>query len=150
MSLLSSTIKTSLTVSYAGGLAVAGPYAFKRFLSQATSTTAKAKPANSGTAIMFTNMGGPSTVQETHDFLYNLFADNDLIQISPKFQPTIAKWVASSVPPKLRSSTLKSVVVHPFVSGRSTNVQKFVKCWIKCPQRPLHISHTLRSVTLIH
>ena len=101
MSLLSSTIKTSLTVSYAGGLAVAGPYAFKRFLSQATSTTAKAKPANSGTAIMFMNMGGPSTVQETHDFLYNLFADNDLIQISPKFQPTIAKWVAKFRTPKI-------------------------------------------------
>lgn len=100
MSLLSSTIKASLTVSYAGGLAVAGPYAFKRFLSQATSTT-KAKPTNSGTAIMFMNMGGPSTVQETHDFLYNLFADNDLIQISPKFQPTIAKWVAKFRTPRI-------------------------------------------------
>ncbi|KAJ3815896.1 hypothetical protein EV368DRAFT_34538 [Lentinula lateritia] len=38
------------------------------------------------------NMGGPSTVEETHDFLKNLFSDNDLIPLP--FQSFIAPYIA--------------------------------------------------------
>ncbi|KIK67415.1 hypothetical protein GYMLUDRAFT_156673 [Collybiopsis luxurians FD-317 M1] len=38
------------------------------------------------------NMGGPSTVEETHDFLKNLFSDNDLIPLP--FQSILAPYIA--------------------------------------------------------
>lgn len=58
----------------------------------------KGKPP---TAVVFMNMGGPSTIEETHDFLYELFADNDLIPISKKYQPFIAKYIAKFRTPKI-------------------------------------------------
>lgn len=45
-----------------------------------------------GTAIVFMNMGGPSTVPETRDFLFRLFSDNDLIPLGP-FQNILAKFI---------------------------------------------------------
>lgn len=39
-------------------------------------------------------MGGPSTVAETQDFLYELFRDYDLIPISKKHQDKIANFIA--------------------------------------------------------
>ncbi|CAB4255537.1 similar to Saccharomyces cerevisiae YOR176W HEM15 Ferrochelatase [Maudiozyma barnettii] len=53
------------------------------------------------TGVVFMNMGGPSTVEETHDFLYQLFADNDLIPINKRFQPLIAKYIAKFRTPKI-------------------------------------------------
>jgi ferrochelatase len=47
---------------------------------------------SNGTAIVFMNMGGPSTVPETRDFLYRLFSDGDLIPLGP-FQESIAKFI---------------------------------------------------------
>ncbi|KAI0036878.1 hypothetical protein K488DRAFT_40147 [Vararia minispora EC-137] len=38
------------------------------------------------------NMGGPSTVPETHDFLKSLFLDRDLMQLP--FQSLLAPWIA--------------------------------------------------------
>ncbi|GME79420.1 unnamed protein product [Ambrosiozyma monospora] len=55
---------------------------------------------NNGTAIMFMNMGGPSTVPETHDFLYRLFADGDLIPFG-RFQEPLAKFIAWRRTPKI-------------------------------------------------
>lgn len=54
------------------------------------STSSKPKP--NGTAVVFMNMGGPSTVPETRDFLFRLFSDGDLIPLGP-FQETIAKFI---------------------------------------------------------
>ncbi|CCD27458.1 ferrochelatase HEM15 NDAI_0K02670 [Naumovozyma dairenensis CBS 421] len=71
---------------------------FIRYNSTIANATAAGK---SPTAIVFMNMGGPSTIQETHDFLYELFADNDLIPISKKYQPTIAKYIAKYRTPKI-------------------------------------------------
>ncbi|KAL0072381.1 ferrochelatase hem15 [Marasmius tenuissimus] len=39
-------------------------------------------------AVVMLNMGGPSTVEETHDFLLNLFSDGDLIPLP------LQKWAA--------------------------------------------------------
>jgi ferrochelatase len=39
------------------------------------------------------NMGGPSTVAETYDFLLRLFSDGDLIPMG-RFQPQVAKFIA--------------------------------------------------------
>ncbi|QGN15941.1 ferrochelatase [Kluyveromyces marxianus] len=53
------------------------------------------------TAVVFMNMGGPSTVPETYDFLYQLFSDYDLIPISKKYQPILAKYIARFRTPKI-------------------------------------------------
>lgn len=58
--------------------------------------------SSSPTGIVFMNMGGPSTVEETQDFLYQLFSDNDLIPISKNWQPTFAKYIA-----KFRTSKIE-------------------------------------------
>ncbi|KAF5393506.1 hypothetical protein D9757_000590 [Collybiopsis confluens] len=53
----------------------------------------KTPPAGkSPTAIVMLNMGGPSTVEETHDFLRNLFSDSDLIPLP--FQSFLAPYIA--------------------------------------------------------
>ncbi|GMM38918.1 ferrochelatase [Saccharomycopsis crataegensis] len=45
----------------------------------------------SPTGIVFMNMGGPSTVEETREFLLRLFSDRDIINIP--FQKYLAKWI---------------------------------------------------------
>lgn len=59
------------------------------------------KQQNKGTAVVFMNMGGPSTVPEVKDFLYQLFADYDLIPISKKYQPLLAKYISKLRSPKI-------------------------------------------------
>lgn len=61
----------------------------------------------SPTGIVFMNMGDPSTVEETHDFLYELFADNDLIPISQKYQPMFAKWISKFRTPKIEKQYIE-------------------------------------------
>ncbi|KAL0955913.1 hypothetical protein HGRIS_002104 [Hohenbuehelia grisea] len=39
------------------------------------------RSGKSPTAVVMMNMGGPSTVAETHDFLLNLFSDGDLLRL---------------------------------------------------------------------
>ncbi|KAL4255008.1 Ferrochelatase [Abortiporus biennis] len=52
-----------------------------------------------GRAIVMLNMGGPSTVPETHDFLKNLFSDGDLIPLP--FQSFLAPWIARRRTPQI-------------------------------------------------
>lgn len=51
-----------------------------------------ASTGRKGTAVMFMNMGGPSTVPETRDFLFRLFSDGDLIPLGP-LQGLLAKFI---------------------------------------------------------
>jgi hypothetical protein len=44
------------------------------------------------TAIVMMNMGGPSTQEEVHPFLYNLFTDRQIMQMP--MQQTIGAWLA--------------------------------------------------------
>ncbi|KAH7920533.1 ferrochelatase [Leucogyrophana mollusca] len=53
----------------------------------------------SPTAIVMLNMGGPSTVPETHDFLKNLFMDGDLIPLP--FQRVLAPLIARRRTPQI-------------------------------------------------
>lgn len=55
-----------------------------------------------GTAVMLFNMGGPSTVPETYDFLLRLFSDRDLIQLP--FQSSLAKWIAKRRTPSIEQN----------------------------------------------
>lgn len=48
---------------------------------------------NNGTAVVLLNMGGPSKVKETYDFLLRLFSDGELIPLGP-FQGPLAKFIA--------------------------------------------------------
>ncbi|AET38626.1 ferrochelatase HEM15 Ecym_3122 [Eremothecium cymbalariae DBVPG len=66
-----------------------------------SSVVKKQEVGKNGTGIVFMNMGGPSTVGETYDFLYQLFSDYDLIPISKNWQPAIAKWIAKRRTPKV-------------------------------------------------
>lgn len=61
----------------------------KSYIRQLSTST---KTKSNGTAIVFMNMGGPSTVPETRDFLFRLFSDGDLIPLGP-FQNLIAKFI---------------------------------------------------------
>lgn len=58
------------------------------------STTGK-----SPTAVVMLNMGGPSRVQETYDFLRNLFLDGDLIPLP--FQRVLAPLIAKRRTPQI-------------------------------------------------
>ncbi|KAH3672353.1 hypothetical protein WICMUC_004325 [Wickerhamomyces mucosus] len=60
------------------------------------------KRKHNGTAVVFMNMGGPSTVPEVYDFLYKLFADGDLINLGVgKFQRFLAKFIATRRTPMI-------------------------------------------------
>ncbi|GCE97940.1 ferrochelatase hem15 [Zygosaccharomyces mellis] len=81
-----------------------GSHLFSRiWAKKATWPGLRYSSSSSPTAIVFMNMGGPSTVKETHDFLYELFSDNDLIPISKNYQRTIAKYVAKFRTPKIEA-----------------------------------------------
>ncbi|TGZ85474.1 ferrochelatase [Ascodesmis nigricans] len=74
-----------------------------RTLATATSsstTTTTSKDGNPGTALVFLNMGGPSTIPEVHSFLSRLFADGDLIPLGP-LQPVLSKFIARRRTPKI-------------------------------------------------
>ncbi|GAA6043570.1 hypothetical protein JCM8097_005257 [Rhodosporidiobolus ruineniae] len=69
-------------------------------LKSASRTLATAASASKPpTAIVLMNMGGPSTVAETGDFLSRLFHDGDLIPLP--FQSTIAPYIAKRRTPKI-------------------------------------------------
>ncbi|GAA5939956.1 ferrochelatase HEM15 [Sporobolomyces koalae] len=61
--------------------------------------TAAAHVGKPPTAIVMMNMGGPSTVPETGDFLSRLFHDGDLIPLP--FQSTLAPLIAKRRTPKI-------------------------------------------------
>lgn len=65
-------------------------------LSRALATAA---PKKAPTAVVMMNMGGPSTVEETHDFLKNLFMDGDLIPLP--FQRFLAPYIARRRTPQI-------------------------------------------------
>lgn len=52
------------------------------------------------TAIMLVNMGGPSTLDEVHNFLFRLFMDKDLIPLPA--QSRLAPWIAKRRTPKIK------------------------------------------------
>lgn len=54
------------------------------------------------TGIVFMNMGGPSTVAETREFLLRLFSDRDLIRIP--FQKIIANFIVQRRTPKIEKN----------------------------------------------
>ncbi|SSD60440.1 probable Ferrochelatase, mitochondrial [Saccharomycodes ludwigii] len=106
------------------------------------SNTAKSPSINNTkppTAVVFMNMGGPSTVDETNDFLYQLFSDNDLIPISKKYQHIIAKYIA-----KFRTSSIEEQ--YKVIGGGSpirkwSEYQASEVCKILDKTRPLTAPH---------
>lgn len=81
----------------------------------------------SPTGIVLMNMGGPSKVEETYDFLYQLFADNDLIPISAKYQKTIAKYIAKFRTPKIEKQYREMVGAPQSGNGLSIKPLRSVK-----------------------
>ncbi|PPQ67289.1 hypothetical protein CVT25_005873 [Psilocybe cyanescens] len=73
------------------------PPLISRALSRSYATTHAS--GKSPTAIVMLNMGGPSTVEETHDFLKNLFMDGDLIPLP--FQRFLAPFIARRRTPQI-------------------------------------------------
>jgi len=55
--------------------------------------------------ILFLNLGGPESLDEVEDFLYNLFNDEDIIRLPAPIKPLqgyIARWIASRRAPNSR------------------------------------------------
>lgn len=52
------------------------------------------------TAVLLTNMGGPKTLDDVHDFLHNLFADRDIMKFP--FQKCMAKFIAKRRTPSIQ------------------------------------------------
>ena len=55
--------------------------------------------------VLLLNLGGPETLDDVQPFLYNLFADPDIIRLPPSvqfLQPVIANFIATSRAPKSR------------------------------------------------
>jgi len=72
---------------------------FMRTLIRSYATLSNATTRKSPTAIVMLNMGGPSTVSETSDFLKKLFSDGDLIPLP--FQSILAPWIAKRRTPRI-------------------------------------------------
>ncbi|KAN0133968.1 ferrochelatase [Lactarius tabidus] len=70
-----------------------------RALTRPYATLHRSPAGKSPTAVVMLNMGGPSTVSETYDFLRNLFLDGDLIPLP--FQSIIAPWIAKRRTPRI-------------------------------------------------
>lgn len=113
------------------------------------------------TAMVFLNMGGPSTTAEVEDFLGRLFVSpkepacelfvfpcvddgftDNIHCYGYRLMPILFHWDDSKHtsdllsraggPQRFRSSTQRSVVVHQSGSGPSINARKCASCWIKC------------------
>ncbi|KAI9317033.1 ferrochelatase [Dichotomocladium elegans] len=52
------------------------------------------------TAVLLTNMGGPETLEDVHDFLLNLFTDRDIMKLP--VQKHLAKWIAKRRTPSIQ------------------------------------------------
>lgn len=131
------------------------------------------------TAMVFMNMGGPSTTDEVEDFLSRLFVCSHGIgcrysvattfsylhqltvySLAPRrpmaisflsdgFNHTSDPSLLVDAPQKSKSSTRTSGADLPFESGLNINVPRCANCWIRFPRRPRRISLTSHSVTLL-
>jgi len=57
--------------------------------------------------VLMLNLGGPETLEDVEPFLYNLFADPDIIRLPPilkGLQPVLAKFLSSSRAPKSKEA----------------------------------------------
>jgi ferrochelatase len=54
---------------------------------------------NRPTAVVLTSMGGPETLDDIHHFLYNLFSDKDMMELS--FQEQLVSFIATRRTPRL-------------------------------------------------
>lgn len=63
--------------------------------------------ANELVGVMLLNLGGPDTLDDVQPFLYNLFADPDIIRLPPSLrflQPTIAQGISTLRAPKSKEA----------------------------------------------
>lgn len=85
---------------------------FARAFARYASTSSKSGP----TAVVLMNMGGPSTVEGTRDFLYRLFSDGDLIPFG-RFQKPLAKFITAR--------RYKTIEEHYKEIGGGSPIRKF-------------------------
>ncbi|KAI0132596.1 hypothetical protein BJ170DRAFT_730672 [Xylariales sp. AK1849] len=72
----------------------------RHFATPVPPVTQNAAGSKGPTAMVFLNMGGPSTTDEVHDFLSRLFADGDLIPLG-RLQKYIGPLIANRRTPKI-------------------------------------------------
>ncbi|KAI0382116.1 hypothetical protein F5Y04DRAFT_254095 [Hypomontagnella monticulosa] len=73
----------------------------RSFATPVPPVTQNAAGSKGPTAMVFLNMGGPSTLDEVGDFLYRLFADGDLIPLGP-MQKYIGSFISSRRTPRIQ------------------------------------------------
>jgi hypothetical protein len=86
------------------------------------------------TAIVMMNMGGPSTQEEVHPFLYNLFTDRQIMQMP--MQQTIGAWLAP-FPCSAESD-------YPFAYREAANAERAMS-GLQNAARPRSVNSMLRS-----
>eukprot|EP00887_Chlorella_sp_A99_P000003 scaffold16.g3.t1 len=70
-----------------------------------TGPAPRAAPTTERVGVLLLNLGGPDTLDDVQPFLYNLFADPDIIRLPPAFQfvqPLIAQAISMVRAPKSR------------------------------------------------
>ncbi|KAG7352119.1 ferrochelatase [Nitzschia inconspicua] len=70
-------------------------------------STSSANKEGNKVGVLFLNLGGPTTGEDVEEFLYNLFADPDIIRLPGPLSPlqnTIAMFIAKRRAPKSRAA----------------------------------------------
>ena len=160
------TTKSSLSKSTAGHLS---PNVFqKRSMAAVIPPVMQNSTGSKGpTAMVFMNMGGPSTTDEVGDFLSRLFVSPPKCQLSfsittnplhrptaisfrlAVFSPTLAHSSPADERLKSRNNMLPSAAARPSGTGLNTRRQPCALCSTPAPQPPPHTSRTSPSGTRI-
>lgn len=95
-------MRAAMFSNFRSRLSCCGPFAhrFGSRLNSSVSSNSNITSSKSPTGVVFMNMGGPSKVEETYDFLLRLFQDGDLIPFGI-FQKPLGKLIAKRRTPKI-------------------------------------------------
>ncbi|KAK0564560.1 ferrochelatase hem15 [Tilletia horrida] len=102
--------------------AVSAASSVRTLATVASSSSSSSRPP---TAILMMNMGGPSTLDETGDFLSRLFHDRELIQLP--FQKRLAPLIAARRTPKIREQYAKIGGGSPILRWTRTQGEAMAK-----------------------
>lgn len=103
-------------------------------------TSTQLKRDHKGTAVVFMNMGGPSTIPEVYGFLHKLFADGDLIDLGVgRFQNALATFIAKRRTPKIEKYYAEIGGGSPILKWSKYQAEE--TCKILDKQRPESAPH---------
>lgn len=83
------------------------------------------------TALVLLNMGGPDSIEAVEPFLYNLFADRDLIQLplGAVLQKPFARLISHFRAKSVRENYRRIGGKLPYCTGRRSRRRKAQRSW---------------------